>query len=55
MKRVIKQSMKELMVKYLTEFRHEKDKDTTTIEHYANNFVNEFERYLSAYHDFKED
>lgn len=55
MKKVIKKSMKELLIKYLTEFRAEDDKDNLQIESYANNFVTEFERYLEAYNDFKED
>lgn len=55
MKKVIKQSLKELFFKYLMEFRHETDKDSRQIESYANNFVTEFERYLEAYNDFKED
>ena len=55
MKRVIKESMKSLLVKYLSEFSREKDPDARQIECYANNFVTEFERYLAAYNEFKED
>lgn len=55
MKRVIKEGMKNLVVKYLSEFARENEKDAGTIEHYANNFVNDFERWMAAYNDFKED
>lgn len=55
MKRVIRQSLKEMFFRYLSEFCNEKEKDTAQIEHYAENFTNEFDRYLSAYYDFKED
>lgn len=51
----IRQGMKTLMIKYLTEFRHEPDPDQRTIETYANNFVIDFERYRKASHDFKEE
>ena len=55
MKKAIKEGMKNLVVKYLTEFAHDKEKDAGTIECYANNFVNDFERWMAAYNDFKED
>ncbi len=55
MKKEIKQSMKKLLMARLEEFSHEPKQDKVTIEHYANNFVTEFERYLRAYNDFKED
>ena len=55
MKKIIKSSMKEMLMRYLTNFSHEKEMDSVQIESYANNFVNEFERYLNAYNDFKEE
>jgi len=55
MKRVIRDSFKGIMVKHLIDFALEKDKDLATIEHYAEHCVNEFERYLRAYNDFKEE
>ena len=55
MKKVIRKSMKEILFKHLVDFANEKDKDTATIEHYAEHFVDEFDRYLQAYKEFKED
>jgi len=55
MKRVIRDSFKGIMIKHLIDFVLEKDKDLETIEHYAEHCVNEFERYLRAYNDFKEE
>lgn len=55
MKKVIKQSLTEIAIRYLTDFGFEKEKDSATIRHYAEGISNEFERYLGAYHDFKED
>ena len=55
MKRVIKESLKALLVKRFSEFAREKNQDAQQIETYANNFVTEFERYLAAYNEFKED
>lgn len=55
MKPVIKQSMKTILIKYLNEFLTEKEKDFSTVEHYAHNCVEEIERYLKAYNEFKED
>ena len=55
MKRVIKDSFKGIMVKHLIDFALEKDKDLHTIEHYADHCVTEFERYLRAYNEFKEE
>lgn len=55
MKRVIKDSFKGIMVKHLIDFALEKDKDLRTIEHYADHCVTEFERYLRAYNEFKEE
>lgn len=55
MKPVIKQSMETILIKYLNEFLTEKEKDFSTVEHYAHNCVEEFDRYLKAYNEFKED
>ena len=55
MKSVIRKSMKEMLAKLLIDFRNEPDKDLAQIEHYAEKFVEDFERYLTAYHEFKED
>ena len=55
MKRVLRDSIKGIMVKHLIDFALEKDKDLRTIEYYAENCVAEFERYLRAYNEFKED
>ena len=55
MKPVVKQSMVNMMTKYLMNFRAEPDKDDAQIASYASHFADEFERYLSAYNDFKEE
>ena len=56
MKAVIRQSMKEMLNKLLLEFCNDGTrKDSAVIEHYAESFVENFERYLKAYHEFKED
>ena len=56
MKDVIRQSMKEMLVKLLLEFTNDSArKDVPLIEHYAESFCENFERYLKAYHEFKED
>lgn len=44
-----------MLVKYLLEFTKEPQKDISTIEHYAEKFVSDYERYLVAYNEFKED
>lgn len=54
MKKTIKQSMRTMLVKYLVDFGFEIEKNTATAEFYADNFVEEFERYLTAYNEFKE-
>lgn len=55
MKKVIRNSFKGIMVKHLIDFALEKDKSLNTIEHYAEHCVEEFERYLRAYNEFKEE
>lgn len=55
MKKVIRNSFKGIMVKHLIDFALEKDKDLATIEHYAEHCVAEFERYMKAYNEFRED
>lgn len=55
MKKILKKSMKQMLIKYLAEFSKEKDQSPAQVETYANNFVNEYERYLNAYNEFKED
>lgn len=55
MKKVIKDSMKEMLVNMLMDFRHEDEMNMSTIEYYAGNYVNKVEKYLQAYNDFKED
>ena len=55
MKRVIRSSLKLILVKAFVEFALEKDHDSKQIEAYANGTVEEFERYLAAYNEFKED
>lgn len=55
MKKVIKDSMRDMLVKLLMEFMNEKDKNTTTVVAYAESFCDNFERYLRAYKEFKED
>lgn len=56
MKAVIRQSMKEMLFKLLLEYNNDTTrKDNAVIEHYAESFVENFERYLKAYNEFKED
>lgn len=56
MKRTIKQSLKMIMFKYLLEYANcERNKDFSEAEHFAERFVEEFDRYLTAYYEFKED
>ena len=55
MKKILKKSMKQMLIKCLAEFSKEKDQSPAQVETYANNFVNEYERYLNAYNEFKED
>lgn len=54
MKRVVRDSFKTILKKHLIDFALEQNKDTATIEHYAEHCVTEFERYLRAYNEFKE-
>ena len=44
-----------LIEKAFTEFSRENDQSKEQIEAYAKNVVNDFERYLRAYYEFKED
>jgi hypothetical protein len=55
MKSVIKDSMKTMLVKYFANFGMERERDMKQCESYADSFVDEFERYLKAYNEFKED
>lgn len=55
MKRVIRDSMKTMLTKYFANFGMEKDRDMKQCQSYADNFIEEFERYLKAYNEFKED
>lgn len=55
MKKVVRDSMKDMCVKMLKDFRSETEQDDGQVEAYANNFVSSFERYLRAYNEFKED
>jgi len=47
--------LKALIEKALTEFSHESNQDEEQVEAYAKSVVNDFERYLKAYYEFKED
>ena len=55
MKAVMKKALKDFMVKHLNDFRNEEHKDAETIDYYADHCISEFERYLKAYYDFKEE
>ena len=55
MKKVIRQSFRMILIKHLFEFALEKDKSVSTVEHYADHAIEEFDRYLKAYNEFKED
>lgn len=55
MKKVIKQSLRDIAVKVLIDFGYEKDKSHAIVEPYADSLTEQFERYLKAYNDFKED
>ena len=55
MKVTVKTSLKLLIEKALTEFSRESDQGEEQIDAYAKNVVNDFERYLRAYYEFKED
>lgn len=55
MKRVVRNALEEIIMKHLIDFALEKDKNTATIKHYAEHTVEEFERYLRAYNEFKGD
>lgn len=56
MKKVIHDSFKSIIANHLAEFAREKgNTNKPIIDHYAEHCVAEFERYLKAYNDFKED
>lgn len=55
MKRVIKDSMEQMLIKYFANFGMEKERDMKQCQSYADAFLEEFERYLRAYNEFKED
>ncbi len=55
MKKVLKESMESMLTKTLTEFSHEKEQDPETIKCYTDKFIDDFERYLRAYNEFKEE
>lgn len=55
MKQVVKDGMQGIFKKFLLEFRNEETPDKETIAHYAHKMVDEVERYLKAFKDFKED
>ena len=55
MKATVKASLKMLIEKALTEFSRESNQGEEQIDAYAKNVVNDFERYLRAYYEFKED
>lgn len=55
MKSVIRDSMKTMLVKYFADFGMERERDMKQCESYADSFIAEFDRYLKAYNEFKED
>ena len=56
MNSTLKASMALIMEKYLLEFRNDPNSsDLGTIQHYAMKFADDYERYLKAYRDFKEE
>lgn len=56
MNKTLKTSMAMMMEKYLLEFRNDpQSNDLGVVQHYAMKFADDFERYLRAYHEFKED
>lgn len=55
MKATIKASLKMLIEKALTEFSRESNQGEEQVEAYAKSVVSDFERYLKAYYEFKED
>ena len=55
MKAALKTSLKSFLIKHLEDFRKEPDKGAETIDYYADHCISEFERFLNAYYDFKED
>ena len=55
MKATIKASLKMLIEKALTEFSRESDQGAQQVDAYAKSVVDDFERYMKAYYEFKED
>lgn len=55
MKAAVKASLKMLFEKALTEFSRESNQGREQVDAYAKSVVNDFERYLRAYYEFKED
>ena len=55
MKVTVKESLEMLINKALTEFSRESDQGEEQIDAYAKNTAYDFERYLKAYYEFKED
>lgn len=55
MKAQQRSALKEITLKHLIDFKAEEDKELPTMEHYAEHLAREFERYLRAYNDFKEE
>ena len=55
MKATVKESLEMLIKKALTEFSRESNQSREQIDAYAKSVVNDFERYLRAYYEFKED
>lgn len=56
MKQVLKNSIRELALHYFEEVaRDPESKDITVLQTYADNYIRDIERYLSAYNDFKEE
>lgn len=56
MNSTLKTSMAIMMEKYLLEFRNDpKNGDLGVVQYYAMKFADDYERYLRAYKEFKED
>lgn len=56
MKTTIKKALEDLALHYFEEVAHDPNRtDITVLKGYAENYVNDVEKYLSAYNDFKED
>lgn len=56
MNSTLKAALALMMEKYLLEFKHDpNNSELGTIQHYAMSFADDYERYLRAYKEFKED